>query len=58
MITLVNLIFPMVDSLVLSSNNPILLDYHSSELIHLGDVPGSFPVETSRSINQMAYLTA
>jgi hypothetical protein len=46
----------MVDGLVLSSNNPILLNYHRSKSIHLGDVSGSFPVETSRSINQMVVV--
>jgi hypothetical protein len=51
------LIFPVMNSLMLGSNDSILLNHQSSKLIHLGDMSSSFPMETSRSINQLAYLT-
>jgi hypothetical protein len=51
------LVFPVMNSLILGSNNSILLNHQSPKLIHLGDMSSSFPMETSRSINQLTHLT-
>jgi hypothetical protein len=56
-ITFIDLIFPVMNSLILGSNDSIFLNHQSSKLIHLGDMSISFPIETSRSINQLAHLT-
>jgi hypothetical protein len=56
-IAFIDLIFPVMNSLVLGSNDSIFLNYQSSKLIHLGDMSSSFPMETSRSIYQLAHLT-
>jgi hypothetical protein len=56
-ITFIDLIFPVMNSLILGSNDSIFLNHPSSKLIHLGDMPISFPIETSCSINQLAHLT-
>jgi hypothetical protein len=56
-ITLIDLIFSMMNSLILGSNDSIFLNHQSSKLIHLGDMSISFPIETSHSIDQLAHLT-
>jgi hypothetical protein len=56
-ITLIDLIFSMMNSLILGSNDSTFLNHQSSKLIHLGDMSIIFPIETSRSIDQLAHLT-
>jgi hypothetical protein len=56
-ITLIDLIFSMMNSLILGSNDSIFLNHQSLKLIYLGDMSISFPIETSRSIDQLAHLT-
>jgi hypothetical protein len=47
-ITLIDLIFPMMNSLVSGGDDPIFLGHQGSKLVNLGDLSISLPIVTSR----------
>jgi hypothetical protein len=55
-ITLIDLVFPMMNSLISSSDDPIFLGHQGSKLVNLGDLSISLPIVTSRSINQLTHF--
>jgi predicted deacylase len=55
-ITLIDLVLPMMNSLISSSDDPIFLGHQSSKLVNLGDLSISLPIVTSRSIDQLTHL--
>jgi hypothetical protein len=50
-ITFIDLVFPVLNSLILGSNDPILLNCQSSKLVNLGDESVRLPKMTSRGMN-------
>jgi hypothetical protein len=55
-ITLIDLVLPMMNSLISSSDGPIFLGHQSSKLVNLGDLSISLPIVTSCSIDQLTHL--
>jgi hypothetical protein len=50
-ITLINLVFPVVNSLISSSDDPIFLSHQGSKLVNLVDLSISLSIVTSRGID-------
>jgi hypothetical protein len=55
-ITLIDLIFPVMNSLISSSDDPIFLGHQGSKLVNLADLSISLPIVTSRGIDQLTHL--
>jgi hypothetical protein len=55
-IIFIDLVFPVMNSLISSSDDPIFLDHQGSKLVNLGDLSINLPMVTSRSINQLTHL--
>jgi hypothetical protein len=54
--TLIDLVLPMMNSLISSSDDPIFLSHQGSKLVNLGDLSISLSIVTSRSIDQLTHL--
>jgi hypothetical protein len=55
-ITLIDLVFPVMNSLISSSDDPVFLDHQGSKLVNLGDLSISLPIVTSCGIDQLTHL--
>jgi hypothetical protein len=54
-VTLVDLIFPLMNSLLSGSDDFIFLDHQGLKLRNLGDLPVSVPEMTLRDIDQLTH---
>jgi hypothetical protein len=55
-ITLIDLVFPVMNTLISSSDDPVFLGHQGSKLVNLGDLSIRLPIITSRGIDQLTHL--